>query len=162
MNGWLTAYLKIPAFIVTLGGLLAYSGLAFYLAKGETVAPMDKTYEIFGGGIPISWLGPVLELGYWRSLSVQPSFSPSSMAAASASASSSRLRPVWAEVFLAVLGSAVVLGVTNVMNSYPWPFKLIENYAKANGVSHSAGRRKQGWQLPSAWQVNRSCAAPKA
>ena len=50
-NGFITAYAKIPAFIVTLGGLLAYSGLAFYLAKGETVAPMDKTYEIFGGEI---------------------------------------------------------------------------------------------------------------
>ncbi len=58
LNGIITAHAKIPAFIVTLGGLLAYSGLAFYLAKGETVAPMDKTYEIFGGGIPISWLGP--------------------------------------------------------------------------------------------------------
>ncbi len=57
-NGALTAYAKIPSFIVTLGGLIAYSGLAFLLARGETVAPMDKTYEIFGGGIPISWLGP--------------------------------------------------------------------------------------------------------
>ncbi len=65
-NGALTAYAKIPAFIVTLGGLLAYSGLAFYLAKGETVAPMDKTYEIFGGGIPISVAGPVLELDRCR------------------------------------------------------------------------------------------------
>ena len=44
------------------------------------------------------------------------------------------MRPVWAEIVLAVLGSGIVLGVTNVMNSYPWPFKLIENYAKANGV----------------------------
>ena len=51
-NGWLTAYLKIPAFIVTLGGLLAYSGMAFYLAKGETVAPMDKTYEFSAAAFP--------------------------------------------------------------------------------------------------------------
>jgi len=32
-----------------------------------------------------------------------------------------------------------VLGVTKVMNSYPWPFKLIENYAKANGVTIPPG-----------------------
>ena len=42
LNGWLTAYLKIPAFIVTLGGLLAYSGLAFYLSMGATVSPLAK------------------------------------------------------------------------------------------------------------------------
>ena len=46
LNGLITAYAKIPAFIVTLGGLLAYSGLAFYLAKGETVAPMDKNFKL--------------------------------------------------------------------------------------------------------------------
>ncbi|MCB1427754.1 MAG: sugar ABC transporter permease, partial [Nitratireductor sp.] len=56
-NGFLTAYAQIPAFIVTLGGLIAYSGLAFWVARGETVAPMDKTFEIFGGGIPASWIG---------------------------------------------------------------------------------------------------------
>jgi D-xylose transport system permease protein len=137
-NGWLTAYLKIPAFIVTLGGLLAYSGLAFYLAKGETVAPMDKTYEIFGGGIPISWLGP-----FWSWAIALAVCAAIFYAIANGRRQRQRfkfpLRPVWAEVFLAVLGSALVLGVTNVMNSYPWPFKLIENYAKANGVTIPAG-----------------------
>lgn len=138
VNGWLTAYLKIPAFIVTLGGLLAYSGLAFYLAKGETVAPMDKTYEIFGGGIPISWLGP-----FWSWTIALIVCAAIIFGIVNGRRQRQRfnfpLRPVWAEVFLAALGSAVVLGVTNVMNSYPWPFKLIENYAKANGVTIPAG-----------------------
>ena len=138
LNGWLTAYLKIPAFIVTLGGLLAYSGLAFYLAKGETVAPMDKTYEIFGGGIPISWLGPL-----WSWIIALVVCAALIFAIVNGRRQRQRfnfpMRPVWAEVFLAVLGSAVVLGVTNVMNSYPWPFKLIENFAKANAVTIPAG-----------------------
>jgi D-xylose transport system permease protein len=138
LNGWLTAYLKIPAFIVTLGGLLAYSGLAFYLAKGETVAPMDKTFEIFGGGIPISWLGP-----FWSWILAFVVCAAIIFAIVNGRRQRQRfkfpLRPVWAEVFLAVLGSGVVLGVTNVMNSYPWPFKLIENYAKANGVTIPPG-----------------------
>jgi D-xylose transport system permease protein len=133
LNGWLTAYLKIPAFIVTLGGLLAYSGLAFYLAKGETVAPMDKTYEIFGGGIPLSWLGP-----FWSWALALLACAAIIFGIVNGRRQRMRfkfpLRPVWAEVFLAGLGSAVVLGVTNVMNSYPWPFKLIENYAKTNSV----------------------------
>jgi D-xylose transport system permease protein len=137
-NGWLTAYLKIPSFIVTLGGLLAYSGLAFYLAKGETVAPMDKTYEIFGGGIPISWLGP-----FWSWIIAFIACAAIIFAIVSSRRQRQRfnfpLRPMWAEVFLAALGSALVLGVTNIMNSYPWPFKLIENYAKANGATIPAG-----------------------
>lgn len=137
-NGWLTAYAKIPAFIVTLGGLIAYSGVAFLLARGETVAPMDKTFEIFGGGIPLSWLGPVWSWGLAL-------LACAGILYAIINGRRQRqrfkfpLRPVWAEVFLASIGSAAVLGVTLVMNSYPWPFKLIENYAKANNVVIPAG-----------------------
>lgn len=132
-NGWLTAYAKIPAFIVTLGGLLAYSGIAFYMAKGETVAPMDKTFEVFGGGIPASWLGP-----FWSWAIAFIVCAAILFGIVNGRRQRLRfnfpLRPVWAEVFLAAVGCAVVLGVTHVMNSYPWPFKLIENYAKANNV----------------------------
>jgi D-xylose transport system permease protein len=133
VNGAITAYAKIPAFIVTLGGLLAYSGLAFYLAKGETVAPMDKTFEIFGGGIPISWLGP-----FWSWAIALTVCGAIIFGIVNGRRQRLRfrfpLRPMWAEVFLAAMGSLVVLGTTLVMNSYPWPFKLIENYAKANAV----------------------------
>lgn len=132
-NGALTAYAKIPAFIVTLGGLIAYSGVAFLLARGETVAPMDKTYEIFGGGIPLSWLGP-----FWSWMIAAVVCCAIAFGIVNGRLQRKRfkfpLRPVWAEVFLAALGSAVVLGVTAVMTSYPWPFKLIENYAKANNI----------------------------
>jgi D-xylose transport system permease protein len=132
-NGWLTAYAKIPAFIVTLGGLLAYSGIAFYMAKGETVAPMDKTFEVFGGGIPMSWLGP-----FWSWVMALVVCAAIILGIVNGRRQRLRfkfpLRPIWAEVFLAAVGSVVVLGVTKVMNSYPWPFKLIETYAKANGA----------------------------
>jgi D-xylose transport system permease protein len=137
-NGLLTAYAKIPAFIVTLGGLLAYSGLAFFIAKGETVAPMDKTFEIFGGGIPISWLGPFWS---WTLALIACAFVIFGIINGRRQRQRFKfpLRPVWAELFLAALGSAAVLGVTAVMNSYPWPFKLIENYATANGVTIPPG-----------------------
>ena len=137
-NGFLTAYAQIPAFIVTLGGLIAYSGLAFWVARGETVAPMDKTFEIFGGGIPASWIGDtwswilalvvcaLIILGIMNSRRQRKRFK-------------FPLRPVWAEVFLGIVGSAIVLGTTAVMNSYPWPFKLIENYAIENNITIPAG-----------------------
>jgi D-xylose transport system permease protein len=137
-NGALTAYARIPAFIVTLGGLIAYSGLAFLAARGETVAPMDKTFEVFGGGIPISWLGP-----FWSWILALVVCAAIVFAIVNGRRQRLRfnfpLRPVWAEVFLAALGSAAVLGTTMVMNSYPWPYKLIENYAKANNVVIPAG-----------------------
>jgi D-xylose transport system permease protein len=137
-NGALTAYAKIPAFIVTLGGLIAYSGVAFLLARGETVAPMDKTFEIFGGGITIAWLGP-----FWSWALALIACAIIILAIINGRRQRLRfkfpLRPVWAEVFLAALGSATVLGTTLVMNSYPWPYKLIENFAKANSVTIPPG-----------------------
>lgn len=137
-NGWLTAYAKIPAFIVTLGGLIAYSGLAFLIAKGETVAPMDGTFEIFGGGVPASWLGP-----FWSWLMALVVCGAIILALINSRRQRLRfkfpLRPVWAEVFLATLGSAAVLGTTLIMNSYPWPFKLIQDYATANNVTIPPG-----------------------
>jgi D-xylose transport system permease protein len=138
LNGWLTAYAQIPAFIVTLGGLLAYSGIAFWMARGETVAPMDKTFEIFGGSIPQSWLGPTVS---W----ILAALVCAAIVYGIVNGRRQRKRfkfpqrPIWAEVFLAVVGSGLVLGATNVMNSYPWPFKLIENYAKANNVTIPPG-----------------------
>jgi len=37
LQGALVAYLSIPAFIVTLGGLLTWRGVILYLSKGETI-----------------------------------------------------------------------------------------------------------------------------
>ena len=56
-NGMLVAYARIPAFIVTLGGLIAYGGVAWAIIRGETVAPMDSTFELLGGNVPEYSLG---------------------------------------------------------------------------------------------------------
>ncbi len=49
-HGWLVAYRGIPAFIVTLGGLLVWRGAAFLLARGETISPVDANFALIGGG----------------------------------------------------------------------------------------------------------------
>lgn len=138
LNGALTAYAKIPAFIVTLGGLIAYKGIAFLLASGETVAPMDQTFEVFGGGVQESWLGPM-----WSWILAVIACVVIAFAVINGRSQRRRfnftLRPVWAEILLGVIGAGVVLGITKVMNSYPWPPKLIENYAVANHVTIPAG-----------------------
>ena len=50
LSGFLVAYVGIPSFIVTLGGLLIWRGAAFQLAKGRTIAPLDSTFQLLGGG----------------------------------------------------------------------------------------------------------------
>ncbi len=48
-QGALTAYLRIPAFIVTLGGLLIFRGSIMALMKGETIS-VSNDFQIFGSG----------------------------------------------------------------------------------------------------------------
>jgi len=49
-HGALTAYLNIPAFIVTLGGLLAWRGAVKWLLEGNTVPIADETFKAIGQG----------------------------------------------------------------------------------------------------------------
>jgi D-xylose transport system permease protein len=47
----LIAYGGIPSFVVTLGGLLFFRNAAFYINSGVTVAPLNKTFQLLGGGL---------------------------------------------------------------------------------------------------------------
>jgi D-xylose transport system permease protein len=137
-NGYLTAYAQIPSFIVTLGGLIAYSGVAFLLAKGETVAPMDKTFKVLGGTVQASWIGPM-----WTWIISLAACALIIFGIVNGRRQRVRfkfpLRPMWAEVTLAALGSIAVLGAAWIVNSYPWPAKITETFAKANNIAIPAG-----------------------
>ncbi len=137
-NGVLTAYAGIPAFIVTLGGLIAYSGVAWALIRGETVAPMDKTFKLIGGNGPLASIGP-----FWSWVLALAACALIVVGIVNSRRRRKRVgfprRPVWAEIFLAACGSAAILGVTAIVNSYPWAPKVIENYAKDNGITIPPG-----------------------
>src|SRR5687767_11131477 len=47
-QGALTAYLNIPAFIVTLGGLLVWRGAVKWLLGGNTIPISDDTFKAIG------------------------------------------------------------------------------------------------------------------
>jgi len=47
-QGWWVAYRAVPAFIVTLGGMLIFRGILIGLSKGQTVAPMDESFKQIG------------------------------------------------------------------------------------------------------------------
>src|SRR5438445_9417885 len=60
-QGAIVAYVRVPSFIVTLGGLLVWRGLIFQYAQGQTLGPMDGMFALLGGG-PNGSLG---EVGSW-------------------------------------------------------------------------------------------------
>ena len=57
--GWLTAYLGIPSFIVTLGGQLAFRGMVLGLTGGITIAPVSDGFKFIGQGYLPGWLGNI-------------------------------------------------------------------------------------------------------
>jgi D-xylose transport system permease protein len=50
-QGGLTAYLGVPSFVVTLGGLMSFRGAAFLVANGKTQPVTDPVFVMFGGGL---------------------------------------------------------------------------------------------------------------
>ena len=132
LQGSIIAYLKVPAFIVTLGGYLVWRGAAWWVTSGRTVAPLDRNFRLMGGGpdgavgYTVSWVLAILAciaigayLLYARQQRKRFNFP---------------LRPVWAEAVLAVLGCGTVIAAVMVFNAYPWPVRIAENYANANGI----------------------------
>ncbi len=45
-QGWWVAYRAVPAFIVTLGGMLIFRGILIGLSKGQTIAPLDNNFKM--------------------------------------------------------------------------------------------------------------------
>ncbi|GLO60352.1 xylose ABC transporter permease [Vibrio sp. MACH09] len=47
-NGWWVAYRKVPSFIVTLAGMLAFRGILIGITDGTTVAPTSESMALIG------------------------------------------------------------------------------------------------------------------
>ncbi|WP_315708739.1 xylose ABC transporter permease XylH [Brenneria uluponensis] len=73
-NGWWVAYRKVPSFIVTLAGMLAFRGALIGITNGTTVAPIStamsqigQSYLPSGIGFMLGALGLILfVLWQWR------------------------------------------------------------------------------------------------
>jgi len=50
-QGWLTSYLGVASFVVTLGGLVSFRGVAFLVSSGRTQPVTDPTFLLIGGGL---------------------------------------------------------------------------------------------------------------
>ena len=119
LQGALVAYAAIPAFVVTLGGLLFFRNAAYFINKGETIAPLDSTFQLMGGGLQgaigttSSWTlcalacaallaRVLLSRGRQERFGVQP-------------------RPIVIEAVFTVAGMTAIVAFVAVMNAYKRP-----------------------------------------
>jgi len=135
-QGYLIGYLTIPAFIVTLGGLLVWRNAAWYMTNGQTIGPLDSTFQMFGGtngtlGASWSWI-----LGI-----VAVVFSLFSMWAArrSKKAHGFTVKPLWAEVIVAGVMSTAIFGFIGMLNAYQIPTRRLVRIFAARGETMPEG-----------------------
>jgi D-xylose transport system permease protein len=132
IQGFIIAYIGVPSFIVTLGGLLSIRGLVWYQSQGAAVTQLDPTFQLIGGGA----LGSVGETITWVLGLV------GCVAVVFLLFNSRRqrrrygfpTRPMWAEVLLGVVGCAVLLGLAWFANHSYWPKGLADQYAQEHNI----------------------------
>jgi D-xylose transport system permease protein len=137
IQGFIIAYVGVPSFIVTLGGLLSIRGLVWYQSNGAAVTGIDPTFQLIGGGA----LGSVGESITWILAVV------GSVAIVGLLYSSRRqrrrygfpTRPMWAEILLAVVGCGIVLALAWFANNAFWPKGLADQYALEHGITAPEG-----------------------
>ena len=140
VQGFIVAYVGVPSFIVTLGGILIWRGLIFRYAQGQTLAPMDGNFQLLGGGTRGS-------LGEWRSW-LLGAIGCGLIAFGLVAARRRRrryqfaVRPLGVDIGLGVIGCLIVLGAVWLANSYPWPAQLASQYAERHGIVEPEGGLK--------------------
>jgi ABC-type xylose transport system, permease component len=128
LQGFIIAYLGVPSFIVTLGGLLIWAGFAFEEASGRTISPLDSTFQLLGGG-PIGSIGETASwvVGIIACIGIVYTLTTSRRRRRRYGFP---VRPMWAEATLLIVGIVAVLGAVWVANSYLWPEALAQQYGK--------------------------------
>ncbi len=62
-QGYFVAFFKIPAFIVTLAGMLVFKGLALAILQGQSIGPFPQGFQLLSSGfIPDQFNGTDLRL----------------------------------------------------------------------------------------------------
>lgn len=133
LHGFVIAYLGVPAFIVTLGGLLVWRGAAWAVAEGKTIPLVDDNFKLLGGGAD----GSIGATWSW----VVAIVACVAIAAAAVQARRQRqrfhfpLKPVWAEIVTVAAGCLAVVAATLMVNAYTLPAALARRYAESAGIA---------------------------
>ena len=142
LQGYIIAYIGVPSFIVTLGGLLSIRGAVWYLSSGAAVSGLDPSFQLIGGGAQGS-IGGTLTwgLGLVGCLAI--------IALLINGRRQRRrfdfpVRPMWAEALIGVLGCVAVLAVAAFANANLWP----EGLANRIAVEQNWGPAPDGgWKI---------------
>src|SRR2546426_830142 len=124
------------AIMATGMGLLIWRGLIFRYAQGQTIAPLDTTFQMLGGGTVGTRVGA---LGEWPSWTLGIVMCVAIVYVLITSRRRKRrygfpVRPMWAELLVGAVACGIVLGTVWVANSYPLPPNVAEQYAKEHGI----------------------------
>jgi D-xylose transport system permease protein len=148
VQGFIIAYIGVPSFVVTLGGLLSIRGAVWYLSSGAAVSGLDPTFQMLNGGAQ----GSVGGLLTWVVGIV------GCLAVVALLANSRRqkrrfgfpVRPIWAEVTIAVVVCAAIMGLSAFANGNYWPTGLAHQYAVQHGITEPPGGLKisAGFPMP--------------
>lgn len=130
LQGWLVGYQGIPSFIVTLGGLLIWSRVAYFVVGGQTIGPLDPTFNMLGGtngtiGVWASWVvGAIASVAaVWAIWSGRRAKLTHGFA----------VKPVWAEWVLSGIAIALILGIVAQINAYLIPEGRLERLFTERG-----------------------------
>jgi D-xylose transport system permease protein len=136
-QGFLIAYVGIPSFIVTLGGLLSLRGSVWLLSSGAAVSGLHSEFRKIGGGVSgsvgeiVTWvlggIACVVVIGlivYSRRQRQRFGFP---------------VRPVWAEWLLGIIGCVAAIGLAAFANANHWPEGLARRYALERGITEPPG-----------------------
>ena len=129
-QGYLVGYLTIPAFIVTLGGLLIWRNVGWYLTDGATIGPLHPTFMQFGGingtlGATWSWIVGLIcvAVALWTLFSARRN----------KMAHGFTVKPMWAELATAGIITVSILGFIAVLNAYQIPQGRLKRLFDAAG-----------------------------
>ena len=122
LQGFIIAYVGVPSFIVTLGGLLSIRGVVWYLSSGAAVSGLDPSFQLIGGGAEGS-LGGTLTwvLGVVGCIAIVVLLFNGRRGRRRFGFP---LRPMWAEALIGIVGCAAVLGLSAFANANLWPKSL--------------------------------------
>ena len=135
-QGWLIGYQAIPAFIVTLGGLLIWRNVGWHLTDGATIGPLDKTFILFGGisgtlGAFWSWVVGIIA----TAVSLFALWS----GRRSKAAYGVPVKPLWAELVIMGIVAGAILGFIAILNAYTVPERVIARNPALFGCDTAEG-----------------------
>ncbi|MDH3607236.1 MAG: sugar ABC transporter permease [Acidimicrobiia bacterium] len=136
-QGAIIAYVGVPSFIVTLGGLLVWRGVAWWMASGRTIAPMDSNFQLLGGGSEgtigggWSWIVGIAASAGIIALLINNRRQRRRFGFG--------LRPTWADTAIGVVGVGVVLGAIAYLNRYYLPERLAMRRFEEQGLAFPDG-----------------------